>query len=58
MDNFIFSIMGFFLGVVVTLIVCSNAWGEAKAAHHRDAYNEYGQLTCEICKALVEKGAK
>jgi hypothetical protein len=58
MDEFICGITGLFLGVVITLIVCSRVWDEAKAAHHRDAYNEHGQLTCEICKALVEKGAK
>lgn len=58
MDNFICIVMGFFLGVVITLAACVNAWNEAKTAHHKDAYNEYGQLTCEICKALAEKGAK
>lgn len=58
MDDFIYSIIGFILGAVITLALSISAWNDVKTAHHRDAYNEYGQLTCEICKALAEKGAK
>ena len=58
MDNFICAVIGFILGAVIMLAVCSGIWDNAKASHHRNAYNEFGQLTCEICKALVEKGAK
>ena len=56
-NHYICLALGAFLGMVITLIACANAWGEAKTAHHKDAYNEYGRLTCEICKALAEKGA-
>ncbi|MBQ2436609.1 MAG: hypothetical protein II265_00815 [Clostridia bacterium] len=58
MHDFICGVIVFLLGVIVSLAVCTSIWDDAKAAHHKDAYNEFGQLTCEICKALVEKGAK
>lgn len=57
MDDFICGVVGFVLGMILTLAVCTSIWDDLKAAHHKDAYNEHGQLTCEICKALVEKGA-
>ena len=57
MDDFICAVIGFCLGIVITLAVCTSIWDNAKAGHHRNAYNEHGQLTCEICKALAEKGA-
>lgn len=58
MDDFICLVVGLCIGAALMLVVCSSIWTDAKAAHHKDAYNEHGQLTCEICKALVEKGAK
>lgn len=57
MGDFICLVEGFCIGAVLTLVVCTSIWADSKAAHHRDAYNEFGQLTCEICKALAEKGA-
>lgn len=57
MNDFICLIVGLCIGAVLMLVVCSNIWTDAKAGHHKNAYNEFGQLTCEICKALAEKGA-
>ena len=57
MTDFICTIVGFCRGGILVLAVCSGIWTDAKKAHHKDAYNEHGQLTCEICKALAEKGA-
>jgi hypothetical protein len=58
MDDFLCAVIGFVLGMVITLAVCTGIWDDAMASHHKNAYNEHGQLTCEICKALAEKGAK
>lgn len=58
MDEFICGVVGFIMGMIIMLAACLNARESAKIVHHRNAYNEHGQLTCEICKALVEKGAK
>lgn len=58
MTEFFTAVVVFFAGALAASILFAATWSDAKVAHHKDAYNEYGQLTCEICKALAEKGAK
>lgn len=41
----------FFLGMVIGYIE-----GVSPKQHHINYYNEHGEITCEICKELLEKG--
>lgn len=48
---------GLLIGGMIAAVIVGGALSNPET-HHRDAYDAHGNLTCEFCKALVEKGIK
>lgn len=53
--HFVAFLGGVLIGFMLAATVSHNTWSKPET-HHHDAYDANGNLTCEFCKALVEKG--